>query len=187
MEKEIARILQNRQKNTIQREGFTHSAVLLPLLKQDSTYHILFTKRTNTVATHKGQISFPGGTSDEKDKSLLDTALRESFEEVKILPEDVSVLGSLDDIITVTSFVITPFVGVIPYPYSFQPNPDEIDELIIAPVDSLLDRNNFRADTTSYEFLGQSYPVYFFYYKHHEIWGATAKILKQFFDLVYNW
>ena len=100
------------------------AAVLLPLLKGASDYHLVLTKRTETLRHHKGQVSFPGGTFEPADRDLLTTALRESYEEVGIHPKDVRVLGRLDDLATFsTSFLIAPFVGVIPHPYVFVQTP----------------------------------------------------------------
>jgi 8-oxo-dGTP pyrophosphatase MutT (NUDIX family) len=96
------------------------AAVLLPLFKNATDYHLVFTKRTETLTHHKGQVSFPGGSFEPSDGDLLTTALRESYEEVGIRPEHVSILGRLDDLSTFsTSFTISPFVGLIPYPYPF--------------------------------------------------------------------
>ena len=90
--------------------------MLLPLFKNATDYHLVFTKRTETVRHHKGQVSFPGGSFEPADGDLLTTALRESYEEVGIEPEHVSILGRLDDLATFsTSFTISPFVGLIPY------------------------------------------------------------------------
>ena len=101
------------------------AAVILPLYQKDGEYHILFTKRTEHLEYHKGQVCFPGGGCDEQDKSLVDTALRETFEEIGVRPLDVEILGQLDNMGTVSSsFLITPFVGLIPYPYEFVVNRD---------------------------------------------------------------
>ena len=103
------------------------AAVLLPLFRNATDYHLLFTKRTETVRQHKGQVSFPGGSFEPADGDLQTTALRESYEEVGIQPEHVTILGRLDDLATFsTSFTISPFVGLIPYPYPFRPNPLEV-------------------------------------------------------------
>ena len=92
--------------------SLTPSAVLVPIYHKQGEYYILFTKRTEDVKNHKGQISFPGGVHQEEDRTLVDTALRESAEEIGLMPNDVEVLGELDDTTTVTSsFIISPFVG----------------------------------------------------------------------------
>jgi 8-oxo-dGTP pyrophosphatase MutT (NUDIX family) len=178
---EIKRILNARQRKIIDYLSFPHAAVLVPLFERAGECHILFTKRTDQVKHHKGEISFPGGMFDEEDGNLKKTALREAFEEIGLNEEDVQILGTLDDIVTVTEFIVTPYVGIFPYPYPFKVSPIEIAELIEVPLKSLLDsdcfgekeiiQNDRRRIVQSYQF------------KHHNIWGATARILKQFLDL----
>lgn len=176
METRIARILASRDYRQIRDEKLAPSAVLLLLFESEGTCHILFTKRSNTVAHHKGEISFPGGTVDPDDRSLLHTALREGAEEIGLDSRDVTILGRLDDMHTVTTgFIITPYVGIIPYPYQFQINTDEISELIFFPLQALAD-----------ECRVQTSHVTHFYLQDHVIWGATARILKQFLDLIYE-
>ena len=91
---------------------------------------------------HKGQISFPGGACEPEDTGLLATALRETEEEIGVPLETVEVLGALDDFPTITSFVVTPFVGVIPYPFAYVLNEDEVDSVIEVPISFLLDPDN---------------------------------------------
>lgn len=183
----IRRILSQREKQTI---VFTNAplapaAVLIPLYERDGEYYILFTKRTERLEHHKGQISFPGGARHQEDRDLLDTALRETFEEVGVKPGDVEILGELDRMGTVTSnFLITPFVGIIPYPYTFTVSEDEIEELVEVPISALLDKENYREERHEYE--GRTYVGSFFDCGGKVIWGATAKILKQFLDLVFD-
>ena len=179
----VRKILSQRTKKTIVDDSLKPSGVLLPLFYKDEKCHILFTKRTEDVEHHKGQISFPGGSHDEGDETLMATALRESYEEVGIKSEDVEILGELDDVVTTTRFVISPFVGFIPYPYKFNINANETDELIEVPIQALLDEKIHREDLMIRE--GKPCPVYFYHYNNHVIWGATAGILKQFLDLVF--
>jgi len=135
----LSRLLQQRRKKHISDPGRVQSAVLLPLYNRDGQDHIVFIKRTETVGVHKGQISFPGGSREESDGTMLDTALRESHEEIGLKPEDVEVLGELDDEITTTSnFIVTPFVGMIPWPYRFIMSEIEVDEVIEVPIPALL-------------------------------------------------
>jgi 8-oxo-dGTP pyrophosphatase MutT (NUDIX family) len=157
------------------------SSVLVPVFIKDNELYILFTKRSFDVLHHKGQISFPGGAVSEADNSPLETALRESWEEIGIAPEDVKIIGRLDDALTVSSnFLIRPFVGLIPYPYKFTINPNEIIELVEVPVKSLMNKMNFKAEYQEHE--NEEIKVYFYKYKGKVIWGATAFILKQLLD-----
>ena len=159
----------------------TPAAVLLPLLLKEDELHILFTKRTQTVRAHKGQISFPGGVRNPDDESLLTTALREVQEEIGMRPEDVDILGSLDPITTVTtSFLVYTFVGLIPYPYPFQLNGLEVAEILIVPFHFLA--NDAHWSRRFYQAHNQPFQAYFVTYAQYRIWGATARILKNFFE-----
>ncbi|MFH1626454.1 MAG: CoA pyrophosphatase [Pseudomonadota bacterium] len=184
MKDRIRRVLSQRIKRNITDGSLRPSGVLLPVFYKDEGYHILLTKRTENVEHHKGQISFPGGAYDEEDETLLITALRESYEEIGVESDDVEVLGELDDMVTTTKFIISPFVGFIPYPYEFDINTDEIDQLIEVPIEALLDENVYRKEQWSQE--GNPSEVHFYEYNGHVIWGATARILKQFLDLVFK-
>ncbi len=182
MEKKIKEILACRGKACISDERLTKAAVLIPLFKKNNEYHILFTRRTEKVRHHKGQISFPGGRQDP-DEDLLTTALREASEEMGIDRKDVKILGELDDFCTLaTDFCVTPFVGLIPYPYPFRVNRREIEEVLEVPLLALLDETGFREEL--HERNGEPFPVYFYRHNEHTIWGATARILKQLLELI---
>ena len=144
----------------------------------------MLTKRTETVEYHKGQICFPGGARHEADRDLRNTALRETFEEVGVDPDDVRVLGELDSMSTVSSnFLITPYVGVIPYPYEFRVSDDEIKSLIEVPISALRDENNYREE--AYDLDGKILIGIVFEYQGDVIWGATARILRQLIELAF--
>jgi 8-oxo-dGTP pyrophosphatase MutT (NUDIX family) len=183
MEKKIKEILACRDKVCIEDPRFRRAAVLIPLFKKDGEYYLLFTRRTDQVEHHKGQISFPGGRQDEKDKDLLTTALREAREEMGIEEKDVRILGELDDICTATTdFCVSPFVALIPYPYPFKVNSQEIEEVLEVPLSVLLDESRFRQELHKRD--GKPFRVYFYQHKDRTIWGATATILKQLLDLL---
>lgn len=179
---EITDFLRRRERKTIAHPSFPRAAVLVPLFEKNGNCHILFTVRSNQVKHHKGQISFPGGVFDDEDENLKRTALREVFEEIGVDERDVQVLGALDDIVTTSEFVVTPFVGVIPYPYSFQLSVDEIAELIQVPLTSLLDLSSFAEREITDNDLKRVVESY--QHGRHIIWGATARILKQFLAVI---
>ena len=179
---QIRKILNTRDRSIIEQPSLARAAVLVPLFKKGEDCHIVVTKRSDNVRYHKGEISFPGGVFDERDLELQRTALREAFEEIGLKESDVQIIGVLDDIITVTQFIVTPFVGLFPYPYPFELSPIEIAELIEVPLSALLDEDCF----SEREIIrGTRKEVVLAYqYENHIIWGATARILKQFLDLI---
>lgn len=179
---QIRKILNTRERRMIEQPSLAHAAVLVPLFSKGENCHIVFTKRSDNVRYHKGEISFPGGVFDEKDGELQRTALREAFEEVGLKENDVQIIGMLDDIVTITQFIVTPFVGLFPYPYPFKLSPIEIAELIEVPLSSLLGDDCF----SEREIIRgtRKEVVYAYQYENHIIWGATARILKQFLDLI---
>ena len=179
---EIREVLRRREREVIGHPFFPRAAVLVPLFEKEGSCHILFTKRTDQVKHHKGEISFPGGMFDEEDGDLKKTALREAYEEIGLMEDKVRILGVLDDIVTISEFIVTPFVGVFSYPYPFKVSPVEIDELIEVPLASLLDRDCFGEKEILQN--DRKRVVQTYQYKHHDIWGATARILKQFLDLI---
>jgi 8-oxo-dGTP pyrophosphatase MutT (NUDIX family) len=156
------------------------AAVLLPLFRNATDHHLVFTKRTETLKHHKGQVSFPGGSFEPTDGDLLTTALRESFEEVGLCPEHVSILGRLDDLATFsTNFTISPFVGLIPHPYPFRPNPLEVAMVFDVPISFLADPTVGRSYHRTRDD-GATIEDYEFHVNGHVIWGATARIVRHF-------
>jgi 8-oxo-dGTP pyrophosphatase MutT (NUDIX family) len=175
--------LSRHPRVALDRSDLVSAAVLLPITDHGGP-HILFTKKSESVPHHKGQFSFPGGICEERDASRVETALREAWEEVRIPAESVEVLGLLDDTATrATPFVITPVVGVIRGPVEFKPDGREIERVIEVPLDLLRDPAIFR--TEIWERSGEPHPVHFYQVSVEDVvWGATARILKQFLELV---
>jgi len=163
----------------------TRAAVLILFLNKKEIPHILFTKRTDSVETHKGQISFPGGAWDKTDKSLQETAVRETFEEVGILPKYIQQLGQLDDFFTVTDFIVSPFAGFMTEQVDYVINEAEVAEVLEVPLSLFLQKSYF--EVKKWEHRGQYYDVYFYYYGNQVIWGATAFMLNRFIDTVFEY
>ena len=182
MEQKLREALSRRQKQHIVDAKLVPSAVLVPIYRRQGQYYILFTQRTERVKEHKGQISFPGGACQEEDRTLLDTALRESAEEIGLAPGEVKILGELDDTLTETSnYIISPFVGLIPWPYQLKVDGWETEEIIEVPISALMDKDSLRQETKIIG--GQQVTSYFYHYRGRIIWGATARILHQFLDI----
>lgn len=181
VDKKLREALARREKRTITDAGLVPSAVLVPIYYKEGQCYILFTRRTEKVKEHKGQISFPGGARQDGE-SLLETALRESAEEIGLAPADVEILGELDDTLTaVSNYIVTPFVGVVPWPYEFKADGWETDEMIKAPISVLLTNASREKKTEVID--GKKVTSYFYHYQGRVIWGATARILHQFLDI----
>jgi len=182
MKQRLKQALSRRQKHRIVDTSRVQSAVLVPIYYRDGEYYLLFTKRTEKVRDHKGQISFPGGAYEEQDATLLDTALRECTEEIGLAAEAVEVLGELDDTPTQTTYyVISPFVAAIPWPYQLRVDPIEVKEVIEVPISALLDKDCLRQENDPLN--DGRITGYFYYCNNRIIWGATARILSQFLDI----
>jgi 8-oxo-dGTP pyrophosphatase MutT (NUDIX family) len=183
MIEEIRKTLAARKKLVIVDSSLTDSAVLLPIYQRDGKCHIIFTKRTDHLTHHKGQISFPGGGRHGDDKTLLETALRESHEEIGLQEADVRILGELDDAATVTSlYRIVPFVGLIPYPYDFKIDRFEVEEVFGLPLEGLLNNANRKVEDMVYG--DKIIRAYTYELDGRVIWGATAWILNQFLEIL---
>ena len=180
---EISRILKARVPRSLSGEWFRPAAVLVPVQERADGDYLVLTQRTELVNSHKGQVAFPGGRVDPEDPGPLGAALRESHEEIGINPADVRILGQLDQVTAASSYLVTPFVGLIPFPYEFRLNPAETTAVFSAPVSALLDPGCFSVDE---RLLGRSGPIYHFCYERWDIWGATARIITQFLELAYG-
>jgi len=178
----IRRLLPNRGKPITDRPDLRPAAVLVPLFQKNRKTHILLTKRSNRVEHHKGQVSFPGGAFHCEDQDLLTTALRETEEEIGVERDSIEILGELDQMVTLSNFRICPYVGIIPYPYPFQLSAFEVERLIELPLKYLLEEAAFKEALFTYE--GQSNINLHIDFQGEIIWGATARILKNFMDIL---
>ncbi|MDR5682835.1 MAG: CoA pyrophosphatase [Armatimonadota bacterium] len=180
---QIRQRLAARRPRQIEDPAHRLAGVLVPLYESNGQIFVLLTKRTDRVATHKGQISFPGGAVEPIDRDALDAALRETWEEVGIASDDVELLGQLDDVPTVVSgFVIRPFVGRVPHPYELRIAPEEIGEVVRVPLAFFIKDRNLRLEWR--ERGVERHPVYFYDFGPHVIWGATARIVRDLVELV---
>ena len=157
------------------------AAVLIPLVWQDEEWHVLFTRRTDRVESHKGQVSFPGGACDEGETTAEQTALREAEEEIGIPTEHVRVLGRLSNLITITYFRVTPVVGVVKWPTVFRVGEHEVARIFTIPLAWLANSSNrwvFEVPGT-----GRSLIAYH-PYDGELLWGATARMTVDFLNVI---
>jgi 8-oxo-dGTP pyrophosphatase MutT (NUDIX family) len=161
--------------------GFHRAGVLVPLLPTLDGVSVLLTVRTGSVETHKGQISFPGGMMDKRDKDAIDTALRESAEEIGLKSEDVEVLGLLDDAVVPSRFIITPVVGHVHTKSLGKPSEIEVAEVFEVPLAFFADDTN--CERQEREVNGRRFPLWFYNYNEKVIWGATAGIIRNLLAL----
>ena len=162
--------------------GPVPAAVLLPLFLKEGEFHLLFTKRTPHLTHHSGEISFPGGVREASDPDSVSAALRETWEEIGILPGDVEVLGELDDCHSIHNYRVTPVVGIFPADYTLTVNEAEIERIIEVPLSHFGKPGVFR--TEDWQWQGKRRAMYFYMHGEDEIWGLTARILKQFLDVL---
>lgn len=171
--------LNNRPRQIISQNGYKPASVLIPLTENGKIY-VLLTKRAKHLTNHPGEISFPGGRMDDSDSNRLHTALREVEEEIGIPRDEVTILGALDDVISVTNFHVIPYVGIIPFfcPYDF--NKSEIDEIVLVPLSFFLtepqkeiySKGDIKKDN------------YIYRYGDKKIFGLTATLLKSLIEIL---
>ena len=164
---------------SVQREPVLRTAaVLVPFILRDSGYTVLFTKRSEGLSDHAGQISFPGGCTDHRDHSLIDTAKRETFEEVGIAQHSVEVITTLSTIRTGTGFIIHPVVGLVDSSVQMVANPSEVEQVFEVPLTYLLGAENYRQELIQTSVGPRQCET--IHYQNHRIWGATAAIITSF-------
>ena len=178
----ITKIVKEYKRKELTVDGLIRAAVLVPILEKNDQLHILFTKRTENVEIHKGQISFPGGHVDKTDKDLMETALRETQEEIGISPSKIEILGAIDDSNTSTGFIVTPYVGLLKSERNYIIEEAEIQRIIEVPLTYLMDNKKWHKEEFNHK--GRIYIGEYILYGNDKIWGATAKMLRQFLNLL---
>lgn len=161
------------------------AAVIAPVLDRDGDSHLLFTKRADHLGEHPGQMSFPGGGREPSDADLTATALREAHEEIGLDPDETDIVGRLDDIHTVTSYSVRPFVARVP-DRTYSPDEREVAEIAVLSVDDLTDRENYESERRDHPHYGDI-RLHFFHVDGYTVWGATGRMLVQLLELTTDW
>ncbi len=153
------------------------AAVLIPFLRQQDEWHLLFIRRaSHDHDHHSGQVAFAGGKFEADDSSLYQTALREAQEEIGLHPQDVTILGQLGQHRSISRFAITPVVGYLPWPYRLQLDRQEVARVFTIPLKWLADPLHYRVEQVERDGFGRFPVVYFDEYDGELLWGATARM-----------
>ncbi len=161
------------------------ASVLIPFLRVDDAWHILYTRRNANLPEHSGQVAFPGGRADPDDLDPETTALRETWEEIGILPNNVNILGRLPRFLTITNYLVTPIVGQIPWPYPVRPAQEEVSRVFTIPLEWLADpANHEEIQRALPEPFGSISVIYFKEYDGEILWGASARFTLTLLNLL---
>ena len=182
-------------------KNMKRAAVLIPLVKKDNSYSILFELRSKTMKRQPGEISFPGGII-ENNESPKEACLRETLEKIGIKEEDIDIISPLDVYVSHANLIIHPYLGLIKNTDNLNLNESEVDHVFLVPLNYLLDYDvtcytndvkvipkddfpyNKIPNKENYKFAQGDYPVWFYEYKNYVIWGITARILENFLDFI---
>ena len=164
--------------------GYPQSAsVLVPMLRNEDEWEILFTRRTSSLPEHSGQVAFPGGRADPEDDSPEETALREAHEEINLSPREVHVLGRLRELRTISNYCVQPIVGIIPWPYDVVLEKEEVSRVFTIPLEWLADPDNHHIQYRELPDPHSPVPViYFDRYDGELLWGVSAEITLNFLE-----
>ncbi|MFD1595402.1 NUDIX hydrolase [Haloplanus litoreus] len=161
------------------------AAVVAPIVERADGDALLFTKRADHLGEHAGQMSFPGGGREPSDADLEETARREANEEIGLIPDEIEVVGRLDDIPTVSDYAVRPFVSRIP-DRTYVPDEREVAEIVVLPVAALTDLDNYESERRDHPHYGEI-RLHFFHVEGYTVWGATGRMLVQLLELATDW
>ena len=167
-----------------EKSSFCDAAVLVGLAAYSDEVRVILTQRTADLRVHAGQIAFPGGRIEAGDGSPAAAALRETREEIGLLPETIEPIGYLEPFMTGTGFRITPVIAKVETPLHFKPNPGEVAEVFEVPLAFLMDSTNHCIRHRLFE--GKERRFYAMPYGGRDIWGATASILRHLYERHYR-
>ena len=179
---QIASQLDSRAPQTLAGRHSGRAAVLMPIWKQKKDLYFILTQRTETVETHKGQISFPGGMQKSEEEPLVQTALRETQEEIGLSESRIQILGQFDDYLSSTDLIVTPFIGWISAPLELSPNPEEAQNILEVPLSLFC--NPHLSWTETQTRMRRDVVIYHYDFQGRDIWGLTARIIRDFLHII---
>lgn len=166
--------------------GYRRASVLIPLVQYEGEFHFLLTKRTEFIATHKGQVSFPGGMAELEDQSPVSTALRETREEIGVESMDIRVIGLMKEFEAPNNLKITPVVGLMNWPIRLCLQEQEVSKVFTVPISWFMQKENIERKVISDQ---RGLPRDVLYYREYNgdvVWGITAHIINEFFTILFE-
>ena len=177
-------VLNPDYQNSVVQKASKAAAVLIPVIERTGGLSVVFTKRTEKLKSHSGQVSFPGGKIDASDKSAQHAALRETEEEIGVETKLIEVLGQLPDYHSGSGYLISPVVGLLDAGAGFDANPHEVEYIFEVPLDFLMDPENHLIGSIMFQDIERYY--YEMLWNEQRIWGVTAGIVRLFYNRVYK-
>ncbi len=175
----VEHFLKNRPRRVIPLNGYKPAASLVPIVF-NKKLHLLITRRADHLKNHPGQYSFPGGHIEEGDKAPLDAALRETEEEIGVRSSDIKILGRLDDVVSVTNFHLSPFLGIVPFMEHYPFDKNEVASVHIIPLNIFSEPPR----VAYYHWNGEKKKSYLYKYGEVEIFGVTAKVIHNLMNIL---
>jgi len=172
---------QNKNESIIDKK-YKIAAVLFPLIEKNKNIYVILTTRSKDVGSHPGQVCFPGGKLDKKDKNIVNCAKREAFEEVGIKERQIKILGEIDQCITGTNYLVTPILASIRSNFIPKIQISEVEDIFEVPLDFFVDKNNLKRKNAEYK--GKNYMYYQYDWKDKRIWGSTARMIVNFCEIM---
>lgn len=160
------------------------AAILVPLFLDQGTWKLLYIRRSNIGEFHRGEVAFPGGGKETIDQNMADTALRETREELGILPENIRILGEMEPIGTVSRYFVTPIVAFLTLPMNIEPDPIEVDRVFSIPLDWLMDNSNWQLTTFEVTGRGKVSTIVYNTFDNEKLWGFTARVTLNLIDII---
>lgn len=173
-------ILPISELSTVQLDGIRSAAVLVPLVWEEDQWRLIFIHRSEAGRLHSGEVSFPGGAMETMDRDLVDTALRETKEEIGIPPHTVEILGLLSPLISVTNYHVTPIVGLVQWPQKLTLDQHEVMRAFTIETDWLSDSENWQEREVDLPLRGKVKSIFYNEYKGEILWGLTARMTQNF-------
>jgi 8-oxo-dGTP pyrophosphatase MutT (NUDIX family) len=184
LEERFSKILHHEAVSLLEpAETDSAAAVLILLIYDNEDWKIVYTRRTTNVRTHQGEVSFPGGAYEKVDRNMVQTALRETHEEIGVKPECIKIIGGLDPIHTISNFMVYPFVGIMKCAAEFVVNSDEVERVFMIPLKWLENSSNYFEQDHLVEKKFVRKVIHYRDFEGEHLWGLTARITQQLLEI----